>query len=105
MLTNMINDIASSQKEFVLVLEDYHLIENELVHQSVGFLVTHIPPTMRSIIVSRADPPLLLAKLPAQDQLAEFRATDLCFSMEEATVFFHEMMHMGQSIKSQSFCD
>ena len=93
-LTNLINDIASIQKEFVLVLDDYHLLESELVHQSVEFLINHLPSNIHFIIVSRADPPLPLAKLRAQDQLAEFRAADLCFSIAEATTFFNGLMNM-----------
>ena len=56
------------------VLDDYHLIEASAVHASVAFLVDRLPPGLRLVLASRADPPLPLARLRARGQLAELRA-------------------------------
>ena len=65
-------------------LDDYHLIESEVVHASVAFLLEHLPPGLRLVLTSRADPPLPLARLRARGQLAELRAAELRFTDQEA---------------------
>jgi LuxR family transcriptional regulator, maltose regulon positive regulatory protein len=68
----------------VLVLDDYHLIDAPPVHASLGFLLEHLPDSLRLVVASRADPPLPLARLRARGQLAELRERDLRFTREEA---------------------
>jgi LuxR family transcriptional regulator, maltose regulon positive regulatory protein len=86
LVTALINRLASQQGdgEALLVLDDYHLIEAQPVHASVGFLLEHRPPALRLVLASRADPPLALARLRARGQLAELRERDLRFSPQEA---------------------
>jgi len=65
-------------------LDDYHLIESEVVHASVAFLLEHLPPGLHLVLTSRADPPLPLARLRARGQLAELRTAELRFTDQEA---------------------
>ena len=60
-----------------LVLDDYHMIEALAVHESMLFLLEHLPEQLHLIVASRADPPLPLAGLRARGELVEVRATDL----------------------------
>jgi LuxR family transcriptional regulator, maltose regulon positive regulatory protein len=80
----LVNELADVADEVVLVLDDYHLVEAAPVHQSMGFLLEHLPACLRLVVASRADPPLPLARLRARGQLAELRAADLRFTREEA---------------------
>ena len=103
-LTAVINDItAASQAEhlahvrIVLVLDDYHLIEERRVHQDLTFLLHHMPPAMHVIIASRSDPPLHLPRLRVQGQLTEIRARDLRFTASEAATFLNQMMGLDLS--------
>ena len=66
------------------MLDDYHLIQAPAVHASVEFLLEHLPPSLRLVLASRADPPLPLARLRARGQLAELREADLRFTLQEA---------------------
>jgi len=68
-------------------LNDYYLIEAEPVHDSVTFLLDRLPPGLRLVRASRVDPPLPLARRRAGRQLAELRAADLCFTLEETAAF------------------
>jgi LuxR family maltose regulon positive regulatory protein len=77
---------------FILVLDDYHVIETPEVHQQVSFLLEHIPPHMHLVISSRSDPPLSLARLRARDQLIELHERDLRFRRAEAMTFLNETM-------------
>jgi len=84
LVTALINELAARPDEVVLVLDDYHLVEAQPVHVSLGFLLEHPPPGLQLVVASRADPPLPLARLRAGGQLAELRAADLRFTPEEA---------------------
>jgi LuxR family maltose regulon positive regulatory protein len=83
-VTGLVNDLAALPAPGVLVLDDYHLVGAPDVHAAVAFLLDHLPPAMHLVIASREDPPLPLPRLRARRQLAEVRAADLGFSVEEA---------------------
>jgi LuxR family transcriptional regulator, maltose regulon positive regulatory protein len=80
----LVNELAGVAEEVVLVLDDYHLIQASQVHQSVEFLLAHLPACLRLVLASRANPPLPLARLRARGQLTELREGDLRFSSQEA---------------------
>jgi LuxR family maltose regulon positive regulatory protein len=83
-VTALVNALAGLAEAAVLVLDDYHLIQSPAVHASVEFLLEHLPPSLRLVLASRADPPLPLARLRASGQLTELRETDLRFTRQEA---------------------
>lgn len=97
-LTNLINDIASFPDEFSIVLDDYHFIESQSIHQAVTFLIEHQPANMHFVITTRIDPPLPLARLRAKDQLIELRANDLRFTLAETAAFLNHATELSLSI-------
>jgi LuxR family transcriptional regulator, maltose regulon positive regulatory protein len=80
----LVNELAGVADQVVLVLDDYHLIQASSVHDSLAVLLEHLPPALRLVVASRADPPLPLARLRARGQLVELREADLRFTPEEA---------------------
>ena len=86
-LTVWINGLAALPHEMVLILDDYHLITAQPIHQSVTYLVDHLPPRLHLVMATRADPPLPLARLRTRGHLTEIRAADLRFTSEETTAF------------------
>ena len=96
-LTSLINDIARSGKEFILVLDDYHVIEERPVHEALAFLLDHLPPQLHLAIATRSDPPLSLARLRSRGELTELRAADLRFTPDEAADFLNQVMNLGLS--------
>ena len=82
LVTALINDLAADQA--LLVLDDYHLISAQQVHESLSFLVEHRPPGICVVLASRSDPPLSLARLRARGQLTEIRVAELRFTPAEA---------------------
>ena len=92
LVTTLINDLAAQagDGEVLLVLDDYHLIDAQSVHVSLGFLLEHLPPGLHLVLASRADPPLPLARLRAGGQLAELRTADLRFTAAEAAALLRE---------------
>ena len=83
-LIPLINALATLSDEVMLVLDDYHLLTNQVVHESVAFLLEHAPEQLRLVIVSRTLPPFSLTRLRARRQLAELSAADLLFTQPEA---------------------
>jgi LuxR family maltose regulon positive regulatory protein len=88
----LLNALAASSDQIVLVLDDYHLITSPAIHERVGFLLDYAPPQLHLVIASRVDPPLPLARWRARGELVELRAADLRFTPEEALQFFGETM-------------
>jgi LuxR family maltose regulon positive regulatory protein len=91
-LTTLINHLSQLRNPTCLILDDFHEIQNQLVHQAVNFLLIHHPPSLRLVIATRADPPLSLAKLRARSCMVEIRMADLRFTTEEATEFLNRTM-------------
>jgi ATP/maltotriose-dependent transcriptional regulator MalT len=89
-VTALVNELAAAQGNLVLVLDDYHLIESSAVHESVVFLLEHLPAGLRLAVACRADPPLPLPRLRARGELAELRAAELRFTQEEAAELLRE---------------
>ena len=96
-LTSILNEIAALPHRISLVLDDYHLIEAQPVHDALTFLLEHLPQQMHLIIATRDDPPLPLARLRARGQLMELRAADLRFSSAEAAEFLNKVMGLNLS--------
>lgn len=92
LVSMLINEVADSEEELLLVLDDYHVIETREIHEGVAFLVEHAPETLRLVIASRADPPLHLPRLRARGELQEIRAADLRFSTAETGAFLEATM-------------
>jgi len=97
-LTSLINELASVPQDFVLVLDDYHLIHTPSVHERLAFLLEHQPPQMHLVIATRSDPFFLpLSRLRARGQMLGIRADDLRFLPQEATTFLNQVMGLGLS--------
>ena len=96
-LTSVINEIAALPGRIVLVLDDYHLIEAQPIHDALTFLLKHLLPQLHLVIATREDPHLPLARLRARGQLTELRAADLRFSSSEAAEFLNQVMGLDLS--------
>jgi LuxR family maltose regulon positive regulatory protein len=97
-LINLLNDVSRSQRDFTLVLDDYHLVDARPIHDMIAFLLENLPAQMHLIIATRADPPLPLARMRSQNLLTEMRAAHLSFSAEEAARFFSESLNLQLSM-------
>jgi LuxR family maltose regulon positive regulatory protein len=91
-LTTLVNEIALTPNSFILVLDDYHLIQTLPIHKQLDFLVEHQPPQMHLVIITREDPPLPLSRLRARGQMIEIRQIDLRFLPEECSDFLLRIM-------------
>ncbi len=91
-LTVVLNDIAALSERFILVLDDYHVVDARTVDDAVRFVLQHRPPQLHLVITTREDPLLPLARLRARGQMTELRAADLRFSPAEVATFLNDAM-------------
>src|SRR5436305_8844403 len=96
-LTVLLNELTIIQDQFVVVLDDYHVLEAKPIDQALTYLVEHLPPQMHLVIATREDPQLPLARLRARDRLTELRAADLRFTASEAAEFLTQVMGLSLS--------
>ena len=86
LLVAVINEVAERSESLVLVLDDLHTVRAQSIHDTLVFLIDHLPPQMHLVIATRYDPPLALARLRARGELTELRMRDLCFSLAPGAV-------------------
>jgi LuxR family maltose regulon positive regulatory protein len=104
-LTMLINDLAANAAPLALVLDDYHEITTQAVHDALVFLLEHLPPHIHIVIATRIDPPWPLARLRARHAMIELRSHDLRFSREETNRFMNSVMGLGLSAEDLAILD
>ncbi len=96
-LTTLLNEISTFPDHFILVLDDFHVIDARSVNNALTFLVEHLPSQMHLVIATREDPQLPLARLRVRGQLTELRVADLRFTASEAAEFLSQVMGLHLS--------
>ena len=97
LLTTLLNELNSTEDDFILVLDDLHAVNSLAMDELLSFLVDHMPPAMHLVITTREDPALPLARLRVRNQLTEVRAADLRFTEDEAAAFLNQVMGLNLS--------
>ncbi|MDT8306525.1 MAG: hypothetical protein RRC07_11355 [Anaerolineae bacterium] len=90
----LVNDSAAADP-FVLVLDDFHVIQDRFILQVLETVVANLPPVLHLVLITREDPPLPLARLRANNALTEVRARDLRFDSEDGATFLNEVMGLS----------
>ncbi|HVU71251.1 MAG TPA: hypothetical protein VHD63_29250, partial [Ktedonobacteraceae bacterium] len=91
-LTLFLNDLTHLPENCVLVLEDYHLISDSRIHQTLQFLLEHLPAQVHVVLLTRGEPPLALARWRARGELCEISAAELRFSRDEMEHFLRPVL-------------
>jgi LuxR family transcriptional regulator, maltose regulon positive regulatory protein len=97
LLTELLNDLSTLEDDFVLVLDDYHTIENSSIHDGLCYVLENMPPQMHLTIAGRSRPPLPLPLLRGRRNLFELQSADLRFTQEETATFLNRVMKLGLS--------
>lgn len=92
LLKALIHQLHAIDHPFILVLDDYQVIHNAQIHQVLRTILEHLPELMQLVLITRADPPLPLAKLRADKRLLELRVAELRFTKEEVNAFFLQQL-------------
>ena len=78
----------------MIVLDDYHLIDNPAIHESLVYLIEHLPETLFIVICTRSDPPMPLSRWRVRGYLTEIRLKDLRFTYSETQAFLRDFMKL-----------
>jgi LuxR family maltose regulon positive regulatory protein len=88
----LLGDLSALASEWVLVLDDYHVIRSNDVHTLVRYLLRYKPPPLHVVILTRADPPLRLGRLRVEQQITEIRDSDLSFAPAETRAYLQRRL-------------
>lgn len=92
MTHSLINELDQIGSPFILVLDDYHAINDKTIHGLIAELLQHPPDPLHLVISSRVDPPLPLVSLRARGQMTEIRVRNLRFSPDETATFLEQLI-------------
>ncbi|WP_127531745.1 LuxR C-terminal-related transcriptional regulator [Paenibacillus kobensis] len=79
----LLDELQRSSEPLAFILDDYHLITDENIHESLFSFITYLPAQHHLVILSRTIPPFPLARLRAQQELLEVNSDDLRFNLAE----------------------
>jgi len=96
-LTALLQELVQVDREVILILDDFHVISDQTIQESMLFLLDHLPATLHLVLATRTDPELPLSRLRVRGQLLEIRSSDLHFTREEAASFLTEGMGLPLS--------
>ncbi len=80
----LVNELSSLTERLVVVLDDYHVIDDPEVHRAVERLIDLCPPQLTVVLITRADPPFRLGRMRVRGRVREIRSGDLRFDPAEA---------------------
>ena len=92
---SLINELDELDCDFILVMDDYHLIHEQLIHELLNLLLQYPTSGMHLVIATRQDPPLSLGVFRARHQVAEIRGQDLRFSRAEIAEFIEHTIGLS----------
>jgi LuxR family maltose regulon positive regulatory protein len=95
--TTLIGDMLQVESRFLLVLDDFQVIQDRYILHVLEDLISNLPPALHLVLITREDPSLPLARLRANDKLTEIRAGDLRFTEKEADQFLNQSMALSLS--------
>ncbi len=93
-LHTFLNALSAGARDLVLVLDDYHLITEPALHETLALLLEHPPAQFHLYLLTRAEPSLPLSRLRAYGQVNELRTEDLRFHLDEVSTFLHQCMDL-----------
>lgn len=86
----LLNELNNLTNELIIILDDYHVIETPTIHQSMAYLLEHLPPHIHLYIVSRTDLTIPTTRLLAKGELHRIIMQDLRFQLDEGFEFFRD---------------
>lgn len=95
--TALINEFMRLHDRFILVLDDFHTVQDHRILEVLERILAHPLPRLHLVLITREDPPLPLAGLRAKNLLTELRAKDLRFTAQETNQFMKEVMSLSLS--------
>lgn len=84
----LLNELAEMGQPVFLLLDDVQVLKGRDVQEKLQYLLDHAPDNLHLCIGMRGEPELALTPLRYREKLIELTANDLCFTEDEAQVYF-----------------
>lgn len=101
----LVNEVSSLTDRLVVVLDDYHLIDDPDVHRGVERLLDLCPPQLTVVLITRADPPFRLGRMRVRGRVREVRAAELRFDRTEAATLLGAAAEGLDEQRLDDLCD
>ncbi|WP_155590675.1 LuxR C-terminal-related transcriptional regulator [Lysinibacillus cavernae] len=85
---SLLEEINTTEQPIYIVLDDYHLIDNPIIHQLMSQFIEYLPCHVHIYVSTRSVPPLPIAKWRVKQWAHEFHPGHLRFTFQEAKRFF-----------------
>lgn len=95
LVRTLIVQLHTIKSPYIMILDDYHVIRNDQIHQVIRTILEHFPASMQLILITREDPPFPLAKMRAAKKLKELRVSQLRFTAAEVRAYFSQQLHVS----------
>ncbi len=86
-IDTLVNDLSLHDADFVLFLDDWHLVSDTRVHEALQMLLSRSPPNLHVVVASRTRTGIPIARLRVQNELVEIDASRLRFDFEESRTY------------------
>ncbi|HCI82175.1 MAG TPA: hypothetical protein DHW02_21085 [Ktedonobacter sp.] len=93
-MVSVLNELIAFSEETTIILDNYHLITNQMIHNALTLFLNSIPSHLHVIIASRSEPALSLARLRASGQTRELGTSALRFTREELERLLVSVLHL-----------
>ncbi|MGB5610833.1 LuxR C-terminal-related transcriptional regulator [Eudoraea sp.] len=94
LVDTLINELDQITEDFVLVLDDYHLINDENIHSLLNTWLRYPPSRVHLVISTRRDPSLKLNTLRLRNRINEIRMNDLGFDQKEIVSLYEKSLNV-----------
>jgi LuxR family maltose regulon positive regulatory protein len=91
-LISFLNAAGRQEQHHLLVLDDYHVISESLIHETLNFCLAHLPETLHILLMTRSEHALSLGRLRAGGEINEIQVADLRFSQAESAAFLQQKL-------------
>lgn len=93
-VAELIAEICEIRRDFLFVLDDYHVIYSTLIHRLITRILELSPVGFHLLIICRQDPPIPLSRIRSQQLMNEIRTEDLRFTLDETREFLAQKMNL-----------
>lgn len=89
------SDCDKERANVLLVLDDYHHIEENTVHELLNYLVDELPIYIRVLLIARNRPPLAERYLNSSSECTYLSQEHLQFDLDESVDFVQNVIHVN----------
>ena len=97
LLASLLNEMNLIDQDYILAVDDIHLVQERQVHDLFTQLLQYPPPHMHLVLSGRRDPFLPISSLRAHGFVTEIRMQDLCFTTAETKGYLEQVL--GEQIE------